>query len=785
MILIMIQAILYPKINPNHPSEPNAGTYNYTYDAFGQMLTQDANGKISSLAYDKLGRVLTLTETEGTTTYTWDTKTKGKGLIAAISSTNGASEDYNYDTYGRLSSKTEVINGQSYAESIQYDSYGRLSQLTYPSNFAVTYNYNTNCYLSEIKRADNSTSVWKAESMNARRQIMQTRSGNNLVTTYSYNQGFVTGIQTGTVQNLQYGWNTASGNLSWRKDAKRNLTENFTYDNLNRLTQVAISGGATNTYSYSANGNIAGSTPAGTYSYDATKLHALKSVTNPNNLISTTDQTVEYTSFDKVKKITEGINELNISYGVAKQRGMTVYKENSVEKKRKYFAHGNYEKITESGATRELHYIAWGAGLAAIFQKRTTGDTMFYVHTDHLGSLNGITDQTGAVKEELSFDAWGRRRNPANWTFTGIPSYYRFDRGYTGHEQLDKLGLINMNGRMYDPVVGRFLSVDPFVQPGGGSQGYNRYSYCLNNPLKYTDPSGFIRDDCYNGNMARLPNRDRPLPFVDGGYSHNWGGGSQNESYWYDWGDTCYRNSKGEMVSYWEVHNNYIVPNSIPPENLTQAERDRINFQVELFLYQSAGFKVAWSGNLYDTYTVGLIDLQNWSENGWNAVIQLGKPMFGFCFASKDDNNWLSDLWNNSIISKIIPDVIYINQGSIYNFVGGAGYTSGYALPIRGKDAFHLYSTFTLLAKVGAHGSIGINIGYSSYVGDARNFDFDVSFGGKGTRGFDSDIILGISGNVSVADQFGGILYSYSIGLGPSIGASLNIGSETYVKRIW
>jgi hypothetical protein len=61
--------------------------------------------------------------------------------------------------------------------------------------------------------------------------------------------------------------------------------------------------------------------------------------------------------------------------------------------------------------------------------------------------------------------------------------------------------------------------------------------------------------------MARLPNRDRPLPCVDGGYSHNWGGGSQNESYWYNWGDGCYRNSKGEMVSYWEVHNNYIVPN--------------------------------------------------------------------------------------------------------------------------------------------------------------------------------------------------------------------------------
>jgi RHS repeat-associated protein len=118
-------------------------------------------------------------------------------------------------------------------------------------------------------------------------------------------------------------------------------------------------------------------------------------------------------------------------------------------------------------------------------------DTMYYVHKDYLGSYDVITDKDGKVLERLSFDPWGRRRNPVDWTFNHVLTYYIFDRGYTGHEHLDVFSLINMNGRVYDPWLGRFLSPDPIVQSPGYSQSYNRYSYCFNNPLKYCDPSGF------------------------------------------------------------------------------------------------------------------------------------------------------------------------------------------------------------------------------------------------------------------------------------------------------
>lgn len=131
----------------------------------------------------------------------------------------------------------------------------------------------------------------------------------------------------------------------------------------------------------------------------------------------------------------------------------------------------------------------------------------------HLGSWTTITDEKGSIEQELSFDAWGNFRNPYTWTGANAV-HPMFDRGFTGHEHLYGFGLINMkfalsesrakfylgyaercklgeaNGRMYDPVMSTFLSVDNYVQSPENSQNFNRYAYCLNNPLKYTDPDG-------------------------------------------------------------------------------------------------------------------------------------------------------------------------------------------------------------------------------------------------------------------------------------------------------
>ena len=115
---------------------------------------------------------------------------------------------------------------------------------------------------------------------------------------------------------------------------------------------------------------------------------------------------------------------------------------------------------------------------------------LYYFHNDHLGSPWLITDSSKVEVQRLSYDAWGRRRDPNNWNSYSNLSAMKFDRGYTGQEHLDMFDLINMNARLYDPVLGRFLSVDPYVQAPDFSQAYNRYTYSMNNPLLYSDQDG-------------------------------------------------------------------------------------------------------------------------------------------------------------------------------------------------------------------------------------------------------------------------------------------------------
>jgi RHS repeat-associated protein len=129
--------------------------------------------------------------------------------------------------------------------------------------------------------------------------------------------------------------------------------------------------------------------------------------------------------------------------------------------------------------------------------------------------------------QEYSYDAYGRRRDKDDWsyTLTGEPALFA-DRGYTGHEHLDPFGLINMNGRLYDPLVGRFLSPDNYVQAPDYTQSFNRYGYCWNNPLRYTDPSGdFLTWSINNGGLSFGVNftpSSVPLGF---GINIGWGNG--------------------------------------------------------------------------------------------------------------------------------------------------------------------------------------------------------------------------------------------------------------------
>ena len=101
-----------------------------------------------------------------------------------------------------------------------------------------------------------------------------------------------------------------------------------------------------------------------------------------------------------------------------------------------------------------------------------------------------IADETGVIEQEQRYDPWGQYRNSLTGETEETPQLTMLFRGYTGHEMLPEFGLINMNGRLYDPVIARVLSPDNYVQNPYNPHNYNRYSYCYNNPLVYTDPSG-------------------------------------------------------------------------------------------------------------------------------------------------------------------------------------------------------------------------------------------------------------------------------------------------------
>ena len=176
---------------------------------------------------------------------------------------------------------------------------------------------------------------------------------------------------------------------------------------------------------------------------------------------------------------------------------------------------GMLEKLTTSVRVHWKHRIPTPSGEVQVIRRSDGTHEVLYATTDHLGSTDALMDAAGGVLVRESFGAWGARRG-SNWSSSTAPDWAGIAnstrRGYTGHEQLDNIMLVHMNGRVYDPAIGRFLSADPYVKGIDASQGWNRYAYVSNRPLAFTDPSGyesFSRGDSLHGHVvAILPGLD-------------------------------------------------------------------------------------------------------------------------------------------------------------------------------------------------------------------------------------------------------------------------------------
>lgn len=216
------------------------------------------------------------------------------------------------------------------------------------------------------------------------------------------------------------------------------------------------------------------------------------------------DKTIQWTSFNKLKRFTKAQDTTNFVYGPNRAR----YLKTQRNQANTTYIGKLFEQISSPSKTQTKHFIYAGGQLITIHTKTETKtldtnlspitaqapDQTRYLHYDNLGSIDTITDGQGNVVERMSYAAFGERRK-ADWRVADpcLPIIPKLtNRGFTGHEHIDEMGLIHMNGRVYDPQIGRFLSADPHIQAPYNTQSYNRYTYALNNPLKYTDPSGYF-----------------------------------------------------------------------------------------------------------------------------------------------------------------------------------------------------------------------------------------------------------------------------------------------------
>ena len=479
--------------------DPSAGTQTWTYDNDGNIRTEkDANGKTITFLYDDYNRLENVNRPEFNTTYVYNTD----GLLESITSTNGTSTVYTYDTYGRLKTEKETVPDSKWLEKTYSYSNSNVSAVDYTSNNGniVKENYSYSYgHLTEIK-LNNTTSIWKLNETNAFNQPTKVATG-GFDREYAYNAfGLPTGRKSNIVnynsfQNHTYNFNAATGNLNSRKDNVKNIQENFGYDELNRMTEYAGK-----TAAYDTKGNITKKSDIGTsFKYNTVgKPYAISRVANPTDAISKTEQKVTYTSFKRPATIIEGIYNATFTYNGSGARVKTEVKKNGAKELNRYYISDCYELDDRAvGGNKEKLYLGGNFYTAPVVYVKD-GNAIWqlhYIFRDYLGSITHIVKShngSNSMAQELSYDAWGRLRNPANqtpYTAGNEPDLF-LGRGYTGHEHLPWFGVINMNARLYDPAVGRFLSPDSYVQLPDFSQSFNRYAYAWNNPMRYYDEDG-------------------------------------------------------------------------------------------------------------------------------------------------------------------------------------------------------------------------------------------------------------------------------------------------------
>lgn len=476
--------------------DPSAGTQTYDYvwnsDGSSSVTHANPNGRVKTRR-DKFGRI-TLVERPGEydTAYTYD----AHGRIIAEQSTNGTGKEYTYDGLDRIVTVKETIpDGKWLRQTYSYGAAGVLNSIQYVSQSGQitteSYSYN-NGHNTGITLPDG-TIVWSLSSENDFGMATAISSG-GITREYGFTAFGMPAYRRmdgGELQDFTYSFDVATGNLLSRTDGVNGQTETFSYDGLNRLVTA---GGRR--IGYDNRGNILSMDGVGSMTYGSAGHPYRITMLTPegDGLVPGRQQSVSYTCYNRPSVLTEGGRSAAFTYNGDGDRVKMYVADGTAQVLSRYYIGGRYEYDLTAAGNRERLYLGGDAYSAPmVYQRENGGSWIAYnIGRDYLGSITHVATVDGTLLAEYSYDPWGRLRNPETLeicTAGSEPGLF-FGRGFTGHEHLTWFGLVNMNARLYDPLLGRFLSPDPYVQAPDFSQNFNRYSYALNNPLRYTDENG-------------------------------------------------------------------------------------------------------------------------------------------------------------------------------------------------------------------------------------------------------------------------------------------------------
>lgn len=532
--------------------DPSAGTFTYKNNDLGELEVETSkNGEVvTTITRDNSGKPIKKTVvgsgTETETIYEYDSTTQllNKETFKDKKETTGRNEivtTYTYDNvFKRVLKVVEDKTGVSkFTTTFTYDDLGRIDTETKLGELGLrkiemtTQRKYKNGSLYQIVESKSKKVLWQINDLNAKGEILESILGNGIKTIGEYDtNGYVSKIKydktTGDKANvltLNTKFDFKTDNLENRSNsAFKSYTENFKYDELDRLYEFTNKDGIKEIQNYEASGKIKDNN-LGTYNYDKAKPYQNISITpTPEAYNYYANRTgtfnddkkerkldITYNAFKSPLEITETtIDKISFAYNDNNKRSTMYY--GSLDDKllrplrKHYSADGTIEikENTKTGSTEFVVYVGgdgYTAPIVAMNDGVFTAPNILYLHRDYQGTILAITDASANVAEKRLFDAWGALIKVEDNKGNALKGLTVLDRGYTGHEYLQSVGLINMNARLYDPMLHRFLQVDNYIQDPTNTQNYNQYGYVLNNPLKYTDPSGNTSidgKDCVN-----------------------------------------------------------------------------------------------------------------------------------------------------------------------------------------------------------------------------------------------------------------------------------------------